>query len=84
MPELTLERFNTLKRSVEDAKSEASRAQGALDKLMDDLKRDHDCATVTEAETKLKKLEKDRDRLQKDVDKTIADYERKWKGEANE
>lgn len=55
---LSLERFAALKRKVEEDSREIERAKGAYAQLMKELKSQHGCGTLKEAEAKLAKMTK--------------------------
>jgi predicted nucleic acid-binding Zn-ribbon protein len=79
---LTTQRYQELKREVDDAKSAADQARGELTGLMKRLESEFKCGNVKEAQTKLRQLQTKRDTLETRLGKAIADYEEKWKGEA--
>lgn len=81
MSEFTEQNYRELKKEVEDAKSESERAQGALDQLMKQLKKDFGCDTLKEAKGLLEDYEAKRVRCKKKFDEVMSDYEEKWKGE---
>lgn len=78
MNALTEKKYRQLKDDVENAKSEAARARGAQDQLMQRLKGDFGCSTLKEAEAKLEELQKESASLEKKFNKALADYEEKW------
>lgn len=75
----TLEDYRRLKKDIESAKAEHQRAQGALDQLKAQLKREFDCDTIKEAKVKLAELETASEDAKKKFEKAMKDYERKWK-----
>ncbi len=80
MPEITEDQFRRLKREVEVAKSEADRAQGALEQLMQRLKSEYGCDTLKQAKQKLTELQQELEKAKKEFEKEMAAYERDWKG----
>lgn len=82
MAEITEQEYKDLKEEVENAKTAAARAAGALDSLKTRLKEDFDCASLEEAEKKLKELEEKKARTQSAFEKAMKDYEKKWKTHA--
>lgn len=73
--------FRKLKQEVEQARSDADRAQGTLDGLMAQLKEEFECETVEAAQQKLKKLQKKATDAETEFDEALAAYQKKWKGE---
>lgn len=64
---MTPKEFQEIKSKVEKAKENKARAEGALNKIMDNLKKDYKIETIEDAETKLDELneviETDKDKL---------------------
>lgn len=81
MPELNEKEYRRLKQEVEDAKSEANKAKGALEQLMSQLKEDFDCDDLKSAKRLLEELKTKRDKAQKDFEKEMQTYEEKWRTE---
>ena len=48
----TLKKYMRLKKEVETAQQRKDRSQGALDQLMENLKKDFDCSTLKQAQKK--------------------------------
>lgn len=67
-----------LKEKVEALRSEAERARGALDSVLSRLKDDHGCATIGEAEEKLKTLREKREKGEKALRKATEEFEGRW------
>lgn len=84
MPEINEETYRRLKRDVDDARSEAERAKGALDQLMTRLKEEFDCSSLKEAKSVLAKMQTTRDTAQQKFTKALEDYQRKWNDESGE
>ena len=76
---ISLETYRRLKREVEEATAEAERAKGALDQLMDQMKKDFGCSNAAEAKTLLKSLSDQRDKANAKFEKALKEYEAKWK-----
>lgn len=81
MAEITEKGYRQLKQQVEEAKSEADKAKGALEQLMSQLKSEFDCEDLKEAKVLLGKLQTKRDRAQEDFEKEMKDYAKKWRAE---
>jgi len=75
---ITEDTYRRLKREVEDAKTEADRAKGALTQLMKQLKEEFDCDDLKAAKAMLADLEAKRDKAQKKFEHSLEDYEQKW------
>lgn len=78
---ITEDSYRRLKREVDEAKTEADRAKGALTQLMKQLKEEFECEDVKEAKTLLAELEEKRDKAQKRFERSLDDYEKKWRKE---
>jgi len=75
------DQFKRLRKEVEDARTEADRAQGALDQLMSRLKEEFDCSDLKSAKKLLEELRAKKERAAAAFDKAARDYEKKWKGQ---
>lgn len=71
--------YRRLKREVEDAKTAADRAKGALSQLVNQLKTEFKCESIKEAKVQLDDLVSKRDKAQKRFDDALKEYEKKWK-----
>jgi predicted nucleic acid-binding Zn-ribbon protein len=78
---ITEDQYRRLKREVDEAKTEADRASGALKQLMKQLKEEFDCEDVKTAKALLAELEEKRDKVQKRFERSLEDYEKKWSKE---
>lgn len=83
MAKLTEQRFNELRDQAEEAQRAASKAEGARDQLLDRLKDDFGCDSLEVGKTLLKKLQKEEAAALEELDEALADYERKWKADAD-
>jgi hypothetical protein len=75
------DQYRKLKLEVEESKSEAERAQGALDQLLARLKEEFDCSNLKEAKRLLDDLESKRDRAQKSFQEAMTNYQKKWRND---
>ena len=75
--------FRQLKDEVEQAKSDADKAKGALDQLMSQLKEEFDCDNLEEAKTLLKDFEKKRSKAAEEFEREMKTYQKKWKKDDN-
>lgn len=73
--------FKRLRQQVEEAKAEAERAQGARDQLTKRLKEEFNCTDVKAARTLLSTLQVQYREKEKELEKGLTAYEKKWKGE---
>jgi len=75
---ITEEQYRKLKRDVEEAKSEADRAEGALAQLLKRLEEEFHCDNLKEAKAMLTDLSNKEERAQTIFEKSLKDYETKW------
>ena len=75
-----IEKFNQLKKTIEEAQQKADRAAGALEQIMKTLKAEFGCANLEEAEMKLLSLQKQTTKAKKDFENALEDFEEKWEG----
>ncbi len=75
---LTEDDYRELKASVEKARGEAERAQGALDHLMTRLQSEFDCKSLKEARGLLQEVSKERDKADKTFADAMKEYKKKW------
>jgi len=73
-----LKKYESLKTKADAAQSAADKASGARDQLMKQLKRDFDCSSISDAETKLSRLEKQEKKAEAALVEAIEAYEEKW------
>lgn len=82
MPEVVSEeQYRKLKRDVDSTRSEAQRANGAYEQLMTQLKSEFGCKTLKEAKALLEDLEEKKAKAEKEFEKAMREYEKKWKEE---
>lgn len=70
--------YRDLKQEVEEAKSAADKAQGALETLLERLKTEFDCKTVKEAKQRLVELETEKEEAATAYTKAMTAYEKRW------
>lgn len=73
-----LQRFERLKQQADTLQRDVSRAEGALEQLKKDIKKEFDCDTIKAAEALLKKLEWDAQQAEEKFDKALADFEEQF------
>jgi peptidoglycan hydrolase CwlO-like protein len=69
-----------LKDKVDEAKQVVSELTGQRNALLKQLKDDWGCKTIEEAETKLAKMDKDIDALEKKIEKGVTELNDKYNG----
>lgn len=79
MSTLTESTFRRLQKEHEEAQQSASRAEGALQQLMRQLKTEFGCDTLEQAQEKLTELQTQKDKMERIVNKRLQAYEEKWK-----
>jgi hypothetical protein len=70
-----------LKTKINDAKETSLKLEGEKEALMKQLKKEFGCDTVSEAEAKLKQLEKKNKKTQKDIDEGISKLKKELENE---
>jgi len=76
---MTEKQLLALKEEIEEAKSEVSKLEGRREQMMDTLKKDWDCETLEEAETKLEKMRKDFETLEEQIQEGLEELDEKYK-----
>lgn len=74
----TTKKFLELKEQVEAAQQKADKAEGALEEVLKQLKRDFGCATIEAAQKKLKQLNKEKEKLEEEFNAGLEQYEKDW------
>ncbi len=69
-----------LKEEVEEAKTKVSELTGQKQALIKQLKEDWKCATVEEAEKKLKSMKIDIEKLEEQIEEGTKELEEKYEG----
>jgi len=73
-----IQRYQNLKKRVDDSRQEASRAEGALSQLKKDLKDQFGVGSLKDADKLLKKMEADLEKAEGVFDKALAEFEKEW------
>lgn len=81
MGNLNEDTYRKLKKEVDFAKEEATRAEGALDQLTNRLINEFECDDLEAAKKKLKNLEKEATKAEEAFEEALTDYQKKWKGD---
>ena len=80
----TISKYVKLKEQVDEAKSDADKAEGALNQIMKQLKTDFDCSSLTTAEKKCKQLKKQAKEAEENFDNAVEEFTEKWVEELQE
>lgn len=75
---MSIEKLGKLKTKIEEIRSSADRAQGALDAIMKELEEEYECSSIEEARELLDKLKKKSAASQKEFDDLMVAFEEKW------
>jgi hypothetical protein len=75
---MNLRDFTRLKSTVESLQSEADRLEGAKRQQLKSLKDEHSCRTVEEAQALLAKLEKEKDKLEREAERAAGKFEKEY------
>lgn len=78
----TLKKYMELKRKVEQAQQKADKAEGALEQVMKQLKKDFDCPTIRDAKKKWSLLKKQEEKMKGTFEEALEEFERKWEEES--
>lgn len=73
-----LKTFIRLRKEEEEQREKASKAEGALDEIMSSIKKEFNCETLKESQTKLKILQKRKKKKEAEFEKAVEKYEEKW------
>lgn len=73
-----------LKKKIETTKADVAKLEGRQEQLKEELETKWNCKTVDAGEKKLKRLTKEIEKIQKDIDESLSDLEYKLKGEKDE
>ena len=75
---IDLKKYQQLKDKVDQAQRQADKAAGALDQLMQQLKKEFDCDSLEEAEKLKTKLQKEEVKKEKEFTDALEEFERQW------
>lgn len=81
---VSVEEYQRLRRIYDEAKAEASRAEGVLQEQYRLLKEDFGCDSVEQAETLLKRLREDEQKAAESYRAAFDEFECKWKDKLEE
>lgn len=74
MPSTDITELTKLKQKVDAAKSEASKAEGALSQVMIRLEKDFGCKTLDQAKTKLKELDRKAEKAKREFEEGLSKF----------
>ena len=74
-----VDNYNRLKTAHETARRKAERAEGALEQLLTQLKRDFDVVDLIEAGELLSKIKADGEKASRKAEKLMTRFVEKWK-----
>lgn len=75
---IDLEEYSALKRKAEKLRSQADRAQGALEHHMKRLRDEFDCNSIEEAEEALEELKKEEEKIAEKYGKALEKFKKEW------
>lgn len=75
---MNLEKYQKLLKKAEELRSQADRADGKLQQLKEQLKKEFGCNTIKEARTKFKKLDAEYKQATKAADEAMEKFEQEF------
>jgi hypothetical protein len=75
---IDLKEYERLQKKTDQLKSEADRARGALQQILDRLRDEHGCRSIEEAKAELKKLETKRKGLERKYEIERKKFDEEW------
>lgn len=75
---INLKKYNRMKKLAETLRSDADKAAGSLETLMERLKKDHGVSTLAEAKEKLRSVRKQGEKLEREFLRLYAAFEKQW------
>jgi len=73
-----LDKYMEWKRKVKQAQQEADKAEGALEQIGRELKKDFGCSTLQAVKKKLKILEKQVPKAKAEFENAVEKFKEKW------
>lgn len=73
-----LKEYMRRKEEVERYQQELDRAEGALEQLLEELKRELDCSSVDKAKKKLALMTAERDKLNEEIKRELGQFRDMW------
>ena len=75
---MNLERYERLKRQIEQAKAKRDRAVGAKQQLLQELKSRFKCSSIKEAKRRLIKIQRRTTKLESMLNKSVRKFEKRY------
>ena len=75
---INLKEYDDLKSKIEKLKSNADRAEGALEQHMENLKEGFDCSSVKEAKALIKDMTEKQESVETAYDVALEEFKEKW------
>lgn len=75
---MKLARYTELQEKVQKLQQRRDRAQGALDQVMERLRKEYGCKTIKEAKTLLAKLNTDLDESEQEFETLLTTFEKEY------
>ena len=76
-----LDKYLSLKKRVDKSQQEADQAEGGIQEVTNQIKREFGCDTLNAAKRKLKQLEKQETTSKKAFDDAVEKFEKDWPDE---
>jgi len=73
---MDLDRFNKLRREIEDLERQKARAEGALEGLIDDLENEFGVSSLESAEEQLEAMESDLEHKEAKLESYLNEFEK--------
>ena len=78
---IDIQEYTNLKKRADSLKSQADRAQGALEQHMKKLKEEFNCESIAEAEELLNQLKDEQKKIEVSYNKALGEFKEKWKNQ---
>lgn len=75
---ISVKEYERLQKDVEKARSEADRAEGAVEQLLGRLKEEFDCSSVDEGDKLQRKLDEEAEKAEEAFDDALAEFKEEW------
>jgi predicted nucleic acid-binding Zn-ribbon protein len=76
---MDLRELSELRKKLDRAKREADKAQGALDRVMQQIREEYDCPSLEALEARLQELEKTEAETKELLHRRLKRFKTKWK-----
>lgn len=75
---IDIQKYNRLKERLDAARSNAARAEGALESIQKKMLEEYGCSTIEQAEAVLADLKNKRDLAEAEFTDALSQFELKW------